>query len=370
MRFSTYVKNVFSEIDSSYEEIKTLMFDLYKGELSDGVSKREAEDKIREVSLKIFGLSEKPSKRDIKRALKAHGRDFFDIIEEVVDFTVTTGLKENEWFNDLVNYKNINDGDENLFVNEHEEVILSVARMGKRHHDTILQRLPQNTTYSVDTDVYGIAVGAHIDRYLIGQEDWAKLVDAITKAYIVMIQDLIFTEVTNAYQQLPTQTGFVETGALVKANRKKFNKVLQNVSVANDNAEVVIFGTMVGLQELENLIEVAWIAGSQKESVANTSRLGNYGRYKLVEIPQRFAKNQVGTDVYNDNVLYIFATGENKLVDMIDVGETLIDEITERGEANGRIDDVMKYEVQREFGVATRIGKYFGQWTITDDDDD
>ena len=51
---------------------------------------------------------------------------------------------------------------------------------------------------------------------------------------------------------------------------------------------------------------------------------------------------------------------------MIDVGETLIDEITERGEANGRIDDIMKYEVQRELGVATRIGRFFGQWTITE----
>ena len=42
---------------------------------------------------------------------------------------------------------------------------------------------------------------------------------------------------------------------------------------------------------------------------------------------------------------------------MVDVGETLIDEITERGEANGRIDDLMKYEVQRELGVAARLGK-------------
>ena len=70
--------------------------------------------------------------------------------------------------------------------------------------------------------------------------------------------------------------------------------------------------------------------------------------------------------MYDDNVLWIFAAGDDKLVDMIDVGETLIDEITERGEANGRIDDIMKYEVQRELGVATRIGRFFGQWTITE----
>lgn len=366
MHFNSRVINVFSEMGTSYDEIKNLMFDLYRGELSDGITKKEAEDKLREMSLKIFGLTKESSKRDRKRAYNEYGRQFFDVIEEVTDFTVSTGLKENEWFDVLVNYRNLADGDANLFYNEHEEVILSIARMGKRHHDTMLQRLPEGSTYTIETDLYGAAVGADIDRYLLGQEDWTKLVDAITKAFTVKVQELIFAEILAAPAKLPVQTGFVETGALTEATRKKFNKVLQNVSVANDNADVIIMGTMVGLQELENLIKVDWIADSQKESVANMGRLGNYGRYQLVEIPQRFAKNDVTKDMYDDNVLWIFASGDDKLVDMIDVGETLIDEITERGEANGRIDDIMKYEVQRELGVATRIGRFFGQWTITE----
>ena len=159
-----------------------------------------------------------------------------------------------------------------------------------------------------------------------------------------MVQDLIFAEVLNAPKKLPVQTGFVETGALNTQNRGKFNKVLQNVSVANDNAEVVIMGTMVGLQELENLVNVNWIAASQKEAVASMGRLGNYGRYRLVEIPQRFARNDVTKTMYDDNTLWIFASGDNKMVDMVDVGETIIDEITDRGEANSNIADLMKYE--------------------------
>ena len=365
MHFNNRVMNVFAEMGTSYDEIKNLMFDLYKGELSDGITKAEAENKLREMSLKVFGLTKESSKRDRKRAYAEHGRQFFDIIEEVVDWTVSTGLKENEWFDVLVNYRNLAEGDENLFYNDAEEVILSIARMGKRHHDTMLQRLNEGSTYSVETDLYGAAVGADIDRYLLGQEDWTKLVDSITKAFAVKVQELIFAAILAAPEKLPVQTGFVETGALNEATRKTFNKVLSNVSVANDNADVIIMGTMVGLQELENLIKVDWIADSQKESVANMGRLGNYGRYQLVEIPQRFARNDVTKDMYDDNVLWIFASGDDKLVDMIDVGETLIDEITERGEANGRIDDIMKYEVQRELGIATRVGRYFGQWTIT-----
>ena len=36
-------------------------------------------------------------------------------------------------------------------------------------------------------------------------------------------------------------------------------------------------------------------------------------------------------------------------------------EITEKGE---RMDDTMKYEVQRAMGIGTQIGQYFGQWTL------
>ena len=366
MNFSAHVLNVFDEMKTSYEEVKNLMFDLYKDELDDGISKREAEDKLREVSLKIFGLNKDSSRRERERAYRDHARQYFDVIEEVTDWTVSTGLKENEWFNALVNYRNLKEGDTNLFVNEHEEVILSIARMGKRHHDTMLQRLPENTTYSVETDVYGAAVGADIDRYLIGQEDWTKLVDAITKAFVVKIQELIFAEILEAPKKLPAQSEFVQTGALNTTNRKKCNKILQNVSVANDNADVVIMGTMVALQELENLIDVKWVADSQKEDIAKMGRLGNYGRYTLVEIPQRFARNDVTKSMYKDDTLFVFATGDNKLVDMVDVGETLIEEITDRGTANSNIADIMKYEVQRELGVSTRIGRYFGSWTITD----
>ena len=364
--FSSRITSVFEKMEVTYEDIKNLMFDLYHNELGEGVTKKEAEEQLRNFSLEIFGLTKDSSKRDRKRAYEKYGREFFDVIEEVLDYTVSTGLKENEWFNTLVNYKNIKEGDENVFTNK-QDAILSVARMGKRHHDTMLQRLPEGEKYSVDTDVYGAAVGADIDRYLIGQEDWTKLVDAVTKAFVVKCQELIFAEILAAPEKLPVQDGFVEAGALNAANRKKFNKVLQNVSAANDNADVVIVGTMVGLQELENLIPVSWIADSQKESVANVGRLGNYGRYQIVEIPQRFAKNDVTKDIYDDNALYVFASGDEKLIDFIDVGETIIDEITERGEANGNISDLMKYEVQREFGAAARLGRYFGAWTITED---
>ena len=57
--FSANVMNVFSEMDTNYDEVKNLMFDLAMGnEIFDGervVARAEAETKLRTVCKKIFG---------------------------------------------------------------------------------------------------------------------------------------------------------------------------------------------------------------------------------------------------------------------------------------------------------------------------
>lgn len=369
--FSDFAQNVFNKNKLNYDQMKNLMVDLFKGQVI-GMSKVEAEDKLHGFVKELYGLDgiDHPTKRQLRYAHEDHDREFYQIVEEAIDITVSLGLRNNEWFNALTNYRNLAEGQDNLFRVEDDNVILSVGRMGKRHHDTILQRLMPGETYTIDTDLYGAAVGADIDLYLIGQEDWTKLVTKLTEAFVVKIQRMIFTEVAGAAAKLPVQTGFVDSGALVNTAkvRKQFNTIPMNVSIANNGANVIIMGTMLALQELENLIRVDWIADSMKEDVASNSRLGNYGRYNLVEIPQRFATLTTAGPTYEfkNDELYFFAAGENKLVDFVDKGETIIDQVDERGEANGRIDDTKKYEIQREFGVAARIGIYFGKWKITE----
>ena len=90
-------------------------------------------------------------------------------------------------------------------------------------------------------------------------------------------------------------------------------------------------------------------------------RLGYYGPYTLVEIPQRFALNDTTKKLMDPKTLFIMPQVEDKFIKFVDVGETEIYEITDKGD---RIDDTMKYEVQRSMGVGTQIGRYFGVWTL------
>ena len=369
--FSAHVMNVFNEMETNYDEVKNLMFDLAMGnEIFDEesgrvVSKSEAEAKLRGICQKIFGVNENSSKRDLKRAYREHGRDFFDIIEEVIDVVISNGFKDNEFFNNFVDYRNIALGDAYEFYME-KDVILSIAKVGVSHHDYILQRLGRGETLTIPYQRYGAAVGADINMYMIGREDWSKLCNSIAKAFSVQIQQEIYAELLTAATQIPVavRSGFVGSGVLSSSTKNAFDAIVENVKTANES-QVVILGTNSALRKLNALSDVNWRAQSLKEDVSHTGRMGDYEGTVLMEIPQRFTSKTNLTPLVDNMKLWILPADQtDKFIKMVDVGETEIDEITEKGEEHGRWDDIMKYEVQRSYGMAVQLGRYFGQWTL------
>lgn len=372
LNFSNHVMNVFSEMETNYDEVKNLMFDLamgneiYDEESGRVVPKAEAEAKLRSVCQKVFGVNENSSKRELKRAYREHGREFFDIIEEVVDVVISNGFKDNEFFNQFVDYRNLALGDAYEFYSE-DDVILSIAKVGTSHHDYILQRLGKGQSTTIPYSRYGAAVGADINMYMIGREDWSALCNAIGKAFTVQIQQEIYASLISAAATIPAsvKSGFVGTGALSATTKDNFDTVISNVQTANES-EVVILGTKTALKKLNALSDINWRAASLKEDVSHSGRMGDYEGTTLMEIPQRFTSKTDLTPLIDNTKLWILpASQTDKFIKMVDVGETEIDEITEKGEEHGRIDDIMKYEVQRSYGIATMLGRYFGQWTIS-----
>lgn len=370
LMFTSNVKNVFAKYETSYDEVKNLMSDLamhremYDDE-GNKISKQEAEKTLLDISRDIFGLSDDYTPREFNRAMRDHSREWFDIIEETVDEYIEYGMRESELFNQLVNYRTRKLGQDNLFWVPGDDIILSVAKVGTSHHDYILQRYNEGESYTVPVARYGAAIGADINRYMAGQEDWDRLVNAIGKSFVMKQQVEIYNLAMNAANKLPVQTGFVETGALSDSTKEKFDEIIANVSAANDGAGVVIFGTSLALKQINKLAKVDWASDSQKEDIAAMGRLGSYEGTALFEVPQRFADKSLTTKLFDDKKLLFLPVGvDNKLIDFFTYGETEIDEVTEKGEEHGRYDDLMKYEVQMSWGAAVRIHRQFGMWTL------
>ena len=292
--------------------------------------------------------------------MKKNGLEVFEVLEEAIDFKVTTGFQENEFFNAFVETKNIADGDRNEFWTE-KDVILTVAKVSGDHHDLTMQKLGEGEAFSVKTANYAIKVGMDIDVYLLGRKDWSKFVDAVARSYSIQVQNDMFAEVMAAGEKLPTNEQFNKTMELSAANKDTFDELISDVSTANGGVDVVIMGTKTALKKLTALTDIDWVSNSQKEQVAELGRLGSYEGTALIEIPQRFALNDVTRKLIPTDKLLIMPNVDNKFVKFVDVGETEIVEVTEKAD---RKDDFMTYEVQREMGIATILDKYFGQWTI------
>ena len=78
--------------------------------------------------------------------------------------------------------RNLSRGDSQEFWSDND-VILSISKVSGDHHDFILQTLGEGESYTVNTSVYGAAVGTDIDLYLMGRRDWATLTDKIAEAF-------------------------------------------------------------------------------------------------------------------------------------------------------------------------------------------
>ena len=347
------------------QNIRNLMFDrshkieIFDQENNRKVSDREADDVIREYLFTEMSLNEKSSDKEIRRALSSEaGRQFFAIIEEIIDEIIITGWKDNEFFNDFVEVRNMSDGDTNEFWTE-KDIILNVAKVAGDHHDLLIQKLGAGSTFSVPTSVYGIKVGSDIRMFLTGRFNWNEFVSAVARAFVNAVQEELYAEFMDASNKLPVPAPFTGNGTLNTTSKDAFDEIISNVETVN-GTKAVILGTKTALKKLNALTKIEWIADSQKESVARTGILGDYEGTTLIEIPQRFAFNKVGEKLVDDKKLLIFPVVDYRPIKMVDYGIKEF-EITQVGEYQN---DLQTFEAQRKMGISTIITRYFGVWNL------
>ena len=330
---------------------RNLMFDLASGrEIYDDeqgrvISKAEANDAVRKVCFEELGITEKSTEKQIMRAMKSDKAvALFEVIEEIIEKEIEYGFRDNEFFNDFVEMRNLADGDRTDFWAD-TDIILNVAKVSGDQHDYTIQRLAEGSSFTVPTSRYAVKVGGDIRLFLTGRKDWSELIDAVAKAYVNKIQNELYAEFMNAAKKLPVTNGFKGTGTLAKDKKEEFDEIVSNVATANNVSSVVIMGTKTALKKLNALAgngSVEWISASQKEAVANTGILGSYEGTALLEIPQRFKDNKLAEKLVDSKTLLIFPVIDYKPVKFIDGGETTL-EVTEIG-ANS--DDMQTYEAQ------------------------
>lgn len=276
MQFDMNVKNVFENDESNYDSFNKLMLD-YSHDMLDGISAREANDKIVEIFRNIIGCDEKSTKAEIRRGIRRNQNLIFDLIEVVIDDALISGWQENPFFREFVEVRNLALHDKNEFYVP-DDSVLSVMKVSGNHHDLLRQRLGAGKTFSVETSWYGIKVYAEFERLLTGLEDFSTLVGKITEAFDRYVNQALYETLIGIGTTLGSQ--WYKASAINDTTKETLRTLVMDVSMAT-GSEVVIMGTYAALSKVYDLTNVSWASGDMKNEKYTTGRFGYWEGIRL-----------------------------------------------------------------------------------------
>ena len=363
MTFDAHVREVFDNDEAKFASFNQLMLDVANNNLEEGITVKEANAKITSMFKKIIGCDENSTKAEIRKAIKKHQQVLFDLIEEVVPNLLQSGWQDNPFFNEFVEVRNIDIGDQNVFYTE-DETILTVSKVSGNHWDLDRQRLGKGTTFSVTTSWYGIAVYSEYEKLLTGLEDFATFVTKLYEAVDRYVNESIYEAFVSASEELPGGAGgagqWVKTGALDTAAKDTFMTLIEDVQMAT-GMDVVIMGTKSALAKLDGMRNIDWVSSEMKNERHTTGRLGYFEGVRLAEIKQGFKLNDTTQRLVNDQQLFIMPVGDNKFVKVVNEGQPEMRQVQDNVTAQD-----MTYDFRYMFkcGVGVQIGLRFGVWNI------
>ena len=353
---------VFSQPNRVFADFNKLMFDTGLGVFEEGMTKKEANDKIREVMFEVLGVDATASKKELRKAIRRNKVAVYEVIEEVIPNLLKTGWQDNPFFRNFVEFRSMDDGDTNEFYVA-DEVILTVSELSGNHHDLIRQRLGEGSTFNVKTSWYGIKIYAEYEKFMAGQVDWATFVQKCYEAFDKKVNAMLYEAVMAAGDKVLPEGRFSKSMQISAENKEAIIELVQDLESLTGE-EVVMMGTRVALGKLDALTPTEWISDDMKAERHTTGMIGVWEGIRKVVIPQAFEQGSVVNKLVDNNRILLMPAGDNKFIKMYDEGDAQVKEITDSAT---NMDMTIEYEYQQKMGVATVINKKFGQIKILAD---
>lgn len=352
MNFSANVQSVFNNDANDFMAFSQLLTDTARG--TQAVSKEEANAKIAEVFQNVLGIDKNSRPGDVRRAVRRNQALVFDIIEETVQNLLVSGWGNDPFFQKYVDQRNLALGDKNEFYSE-DESILSVMRVAGNHHDIIRQRLGAGKVTSIQTFWCAVKVYSEFERVVTGAEDFATFVNKMYEAYDRYVKNTIYDAMVGYANSLTGQ--FKKTGSLTADN---LNALCDLISTAT-GYPVMIMGTRTALSKVTALQNASYISDVMKDEHMRTGLLGMWEGKELVEIPQVFEKNKIGSYKIDNTLLWIMPMTDIRWIKVVNEGDTQLRAITDK---DTLMDMTYEQEIQTKLGVAVMLNSAFGVYDV------
>lgn len=239
----------------------------------------------------------------------------FTLIEEILSRTVVEGLQASDYFNSLVEYRNVALGDKNLFYVE-DSNLFTVADAADGTQGIRRQRLGGMSETSIPTSFKVVKIYEELNRVLSGQVDFNRFIQKVSESFQKKILDDIYSLwISATADDFGGTTYFPAAGAY---DEDTLLDLISHVEAAANGRPATIIGTKKAIRNLAPAIQ-----GNDSES--DVYNLGYYGKFygtPVVALPQRHKDNS--TDfVFSDNLLTVIA-GDDRPIKFVNEGQSTV----------------------------------------------
>lgn len=277
-------------------DIVKLGIDAYHGRV-ETYSAGDAQKALREALIEANNGSTKLDPRAIRDG-KCNG--VFSIVEQILSETIIDQLTSSDFFNALVDYKNVAEGDQAVFrIKDADLFVVSEAANGTQAIRR--QRLVGETDVPITPTVHAVRIYEELSRVLAGRVDFSHMIDVVARSFTQQTLDDAYSLWANATSAdlggavyYPVATNVFNLDTLLG--------VVEHVEAAAGGATATIIGTKAALRALIPSI----VGTNEKNNVDANGYMGNFYGTPVIAIPQR---HQIGTTnfVFDDKCLTIIA---------------------------------------------------------------
>ena len=292
-------------------DIVKVAVDAYHGNVEQ-YSVGQSQDVLRKALIEVNGGS---TKLDYRKIRDGECKGLFTLIEQILSRTAVEGLQGDEYFNALVDFRNVAEGDKNLFIIEDSNLFI-VSEAADGTQGIRRQRLSGTSEMSIPTSLKVVKIYEELNRVLAGRVDFNTFINKVSESFRKQLLNDVYTLWSTASaNDFGGTTYFPAAGAY---DEDELLELISHVEAAADGKPATIIGTKKAVRNL-----VPSIQGTDSKS--DIYNLGYYGKFfgnPVVVTPQR---HKVGsTDfVMRDDILTIIA-GDDKPIKCVYEGDPIV----------------------------------------------
>lgn len=292
-------------------DIVRLAVDGYRGSV-EKYSVKQSQDTIRQAFIEANNGKTTLDYRDIRDG-KCNG--LFTLLETILSVTVVEGLQGDEYFNSLVDFRNVAEGDSPVFYVEDNNLFV-VAETADGTQGIRRQRLGGVSETTIPTTLKTVRIYEELNRVLSGRVDFNTMINKVAESFNQKLLNDIYTLWTGATAtQMGGTTYFPTAGAF---DEDALLDLISHVEAAAGGKTATIIGTKKALRSIKESI----MSDGAKDELHNMGYVGKFYGTPVVATPQR---HKVGSTefVLDDNMLTIIA-GDDKPLKVVYEGNPIV----------------------------------------------